>query len=573
MMGVFRIGVVALVAVLVVVPGRLTLGGRVSQPMALRIAAPPMTFDNVSPKCWNFTYGNYQKMEFYSPGYPNKYTNDTDCVLYLEAPQNFKIQLDFRDVFKIEKSEKCKYDYLEVRDGPFAYSPLIQRFCGDDFPPLVTSTSRFLWMRFKSDDLIQDEGFKAIYSYIKDNTQNDGNVFSQAPAPVCREFLEVSPSKPDGVLSSSRLGHEITSYQVPRPYDCTWELHTDKTYGIYVRTHNMTMRRPQRCDQNYIALYKRTTLDKTKYVQYCAGPKAEMKTKENRVFVRLYGKTPSNRPEIEMVYTIYRHGVKVCSSGEFKCGEMCLPRSLLCNGIPNCPAEEDEVNCAGKEVASSGSALPLHAIVAGSIGGVLLTAVVIGVCVSCHYKRRDKRSDRELKKQQQKQRNALEMAVSNSSTTTYSLSRQGGPGAGSSPASHHPQLSPRSKDNTHRYSLGSSVQHSSEGDPADTMSDVGNYKRFLTMEMTPDEESSPCPSLYSQTGVVTVERHPALESPYPRFTSNAWRPEDPMHYPYTSLKKPPQFNVTKPFSYSPESKYITSIPSLKYTNNDIRPEN
>ncbi|KAJ8302675.1 hypothetical protein KUTeg_019071 [Tegillarca granosa] len=56
---------------------------------------------------------------------------------------------------------------MEIRDGPFAYSPLIGRFCGNEFPPYIKSTSRFLWIRFKSDKNVGKDGFAAVYSYVK----------------------------------------------------------------------------------------------------------------------------------------------------------------------------------------------------------------------------------------------------------------------------------------------------------------------------------------------------------------------------------------------------------------------
>ncbi|PVD21332.1 hypothetical protein C0Q70_19505 [Pomacea canaliculata] len=57
-------------------------------PATLRIRPPPMIADPVSPECYNFTYGNWRKQEFYSPNYPGPYLNNTDCVLYLEDMTN-----------------------------------------------------------------------------------------------------------------------------------------------------------------------------------------------------------------------------------------------------------------------------------------------------------------------------------------------------------------------------------------------------------------------------------------------------------------------------------------------------
>ena len=70
--------------------------------------------------------------------------------------------------FSVEESEDCTYDYIELRDGPFGYSKFIARFCGDGFPVSIQTTSRWLWARFKTDDMVQYDGFKAEYDYKLD---------------------------------------------------------------------------------------------------------------------------------------------------------------------------------------------------------------------------------------------------------------------------------------------------------------------------------------------------------------------------------------------------------------------
>jgi hypothetical protein len=71
----------------------------------------------------------------------------------------------FMDQFSVEESEGCKFDYIELRDGPFGYSKFIARFCGEGFPVTIQTESRFLWARFASDDLVQFDGFRAVYEY------------------------------------------------------------------------------------------------------------------------------------------------------------------------------------------------------------------------------------------------------------------------------------------------------------------------------------------------------------------------------------------------------------------------
>ena len=78
------------------------------------------------------------------------------------------IRVDFRDQFVIEPHEECDYDFLEVRDGAHGYSPFMSRFCGRSFPPVITSSDRYLWLRFNTDDTVEYSGVRAVYQYIPD---------------------------------------------------------------------------------------------------------------------------------------------------------------------------------------------------------------------------------------------------------------------------------------------------------------------------------------------------------------------------------------------------------------------
>lgn len=83
------------------------------------------------------------------------------------AEHGYVIRVDFRDYFHLEPSNKCEFDVLEVRDGAHGYSDLMGRFCGDNFPPIITSKDRYLWLKFISDDTIEYRGFRAVFSYIE----------------------------------------------------------------------------------------------------------------------------------------------------------------------------------------------------------------------------------------------------------------------------------------------------------------------------------------------------------------------------------------------------------------------
>ncbi|CAB0043699.1 unnamed protein product [Trichogramma brassicae] len=91
--------------------------------------------------------------------------DESNC-LYFAADPGMVLRVEFRDNFELEDQEKCIYDFLEVRDGKYGYSRLIGRFCRA-FPfPEITSSSRYLWLHFRSDNSIQGAGFRAVWSMI-----------------------------------------------------------------------------------------------------------------------------------------------------------------------------------------------------------------------------------------------------------------------------------------------------------------------------------------------------------------------------------------------------------------------
>ena len=80
------------------------------------------------------------------------------------------MQIDF-DIFELEKSEKCKNDYVEFREvepkkmegvrGPI----LTGRLCGSTKPSSIQSSGNMVWVQFKSDrnSTTVYKGFKASF--------------------------------------------------------------------------------------------------------------------------------------------------------------------------------------------------------------------------------------------------------------------------------------------------------------------------------------------------------------------------------------------------------------------------
>lgn len=85
------------------------------------------------------------------------------CVT--KAPPRQCIDLHFEENYSIESSWECKFDNIEVRDGPFGFSPLLGRYCGQHSPPDIRSSGRYLWIKFVTDGELEAVGFSASYNF------------------------------------------------------------------------------------------------------------------------------------------------------------------------------------------------------------------------------------------------------------------------------------------------------------------------------------------------------------------------------------------------------------------------
>lgn len=99
-----------------------------------------------------------------SPGYPQNYPENSDCLWVISVPNGEAVQLDFEDEFYIEHTTSCQFDYLEVHDGASTSADLLSRLCGNTLPSTQRSTGSYMTLRFRTDDSTTHKGFKARYS-------------------------------------------------------------------------------------------------------------------------------------------------------------------------------------------------------------------------------------------------------------------------------------------------------------------------------------------------------------------------------------------------------------------------
>ena len=87
-----------------------------------------------------------------SPSYPDNYPDNADCVYTISQPTGTAIVLTFHSM-DIEDdidwcpSCTCDYDFLEIRDGSSAASPLLGKLCGSEIPAPIQSSQNQVWMK------------------------------------------------------------------------------------------------------------------------------------------------------------------------------------------------------------------------------------------------------------------------------------------------------------------------------------------------------------------------------------------------------------------------------------------
>ncbi|XP_010605410.1 cubilin [Fukomys damarensis] len=119
--------------------------------------------------------GNFHRASgtFETPGYPDIYPLNAECVWNIISSPGNRIQLSFIS-FQLEDSQNCSKDFVEIREGN-ATGPLVGRYCGSSLPHNYSSvTEHLLWVRFVSDGSSSSGGFQATFTKIFGNDNIEG---------------------------------------------------------------------------------------------------------------------------------------------------------------------------------------------------------------------------------------------------------------------------------------------------------------------------------------------------------------------------------------------------------------
>ncbi|XP_048417522.2 cubilin isoform X2 [Stegostoma tigrinum] len=165
-----------------------------------------------------------------SPNYPNGYSRNQECIYTINVENNKQILLNFTH-FCLDGYQTCTSGYVEIRNGGYETSPLVGQYCGSKAPPLITSHSNQLWIKFKSDNTLQYRVFKARW---------DGTTTG------CGGTLITSTGS-------------FTSPNYPMPYshnaECYWLIQTSAGSVIELQFEQFHLDSSAGCNYDYLAVY------------------------------------------------------------------------------------------------------------------------------------------------------------------------------------------------------------------------------------------------------------------------------------------------------------------------------
>ena len=97
-----------------------------------------------------------------SPGYPNNYFDNANCVYNITVQDGKAIKIEF-SIFEVESSSSCQYDKLQIFEGKSSVPKAT--LCGSG-AKTYTSRGNKVFMRFTSDGSVTKRGFYGTYQTV-----------------------------------------------------------------------------------------------------------------------------------------------------------------------------------------------------------------------------------------------------------------------------------------------------------------------------------------------------------------------------------------------------------------------
>ncbi|XP_020628103.1 tolloid-like protein 1 [Orbicella faveolata] len=230
---------------------------------------------------------------FTSPGFPRSQKYKL-CEWRISMTPGERISLNFT-IFGLRRgSNKCKDEYVEIRDGHFKSSPLIGKYCGKRTPPAIWSTGSRLWIKYSSGDVVGRLGFKASYKA------------------VCGGKI----TTPQGTIQSPKF-----PAWYPPNKKCTWTISLPENFRVGIRFVAFDVESHSKCLYDYLQIYDGPDDSSTVMGRYCGKllPE-ELKSNFSQMTIQFSSDGTINKPGF---YLNFFSETDECRNNNGGCAQIC----------------------------------------------------------------------------------------------------------------------------------------------------------------------------------------------------------------------------------------------------------
>ncbi|CAO1402934.1 unnamed protein product [Diamesa serratosioi] len=213
------------------------------------------------PKCGRTFQDN--SGSFTSPGYYSSTANDQEkCEWRITATHGERVILNITDL-DIFKSNNCRTDYLEIRDGYWQKSQVLGRFCGSG----------------KVNELITTTGSRMLLTFVSTHQQPAMRGFAASYEAIC------------GGEMNLETGGRLESPNYPLEYlpskECIWKITVPKEFQVALKFQSFEVENHDNCVYDYVEVRDGDTQDSRLIGVFC-GYKIppDMRSSSNKLFVK-----------------------------------------------------------------------------------------------------------------------------------------------------------------------------------------------------------------------------------------------------------------------------------------------
>ncbi|XP_061178089.1 cubilin-like [Saccostrea echinata] len=219
--------------------------------------------------------------KIFSPGWPGNYPRNTYCEISISAPAGTFVTLYF-NFFHIEPHSRCRYDYLEVRNGSSALSPVIGQLCGNTIPNPVFATGNSLWMSLVTDSSVSHRGYDITWTASTSGMGCGGNI--------------------------SGINGSLTSPNYPGNYterhSCRWFITAPARRVITVRFADINILGSPDCSRAYVEVHNGNTDVSPSFGKYCGNEQPPpLRSTSNKILVKFITDGLHAAPGFRLLYT------------------------------------------------------------------------------------------------------------------------------------------------------------------------------------------------------------------------------------------------------------------------------